>query len=57
MKLWKNNFFKYCNLLRGISQNKCYQKPLASFIEVGHFGHFGCFDASIIMQDRGGEYE
>ena len=24
-----------------------------SFIEVGHFG---CFDASIIMQDRGGEY-
>jgi hypothetical protein len=34
--------------------NKCYQEPLVRIIEVGHFG---CFNASIIMQDKGGEYE
>ena len=30
---------------------KCYQEPLASFIEVGYFG---CLDASIVMHDRVG---
>ena len=32
---------------------KCYQEPLTSFIKAAHFG---CFDASVIMQDKGGEY-
>ena len=44
---------KYCNLWTGIFKAKCYQEPLASFIQVGHFG---CFDASIIMRDRVGDY-
>ena len=39
---------------RGFSKQKCYQEPLACFIEVGHFG---CFDASIIMRDRIEEFE
>ena len=30
---------------------KCYEEPLASFIEVGYFG---CFDATTVMHDRVG---
>ena len=41
------------NSQKDIFKTKCYQEPLASFIEVGHFG---CFGASIIMQDKVGEY-
>jgi hypothetical protein len=48
----------FCTFTWTISQKeifktKCYQEPLASFIEVGHFG---CFGASIIVQDKVGEY-
>ena len=42
--------FKLC---MRIFKTKCYQEPLVSFIEVGHFRFF---DASIIMRDGGGEY-
>ena len=38
---------------RRIFIKKCYQEPLASFIEVRHLK---CFDASIIRRDRVGEY-
>ena len=47
------HFLKYCNLWKEVFKRKCYQEPLASFIEVGHFG---CFDVNIIMRDRGREY-
>ena len=44
---------KYCNLFKGIFKTKSYQEPLTSFIEVGQFE---CFDASIIVRDRGVEH-
>ena len=44
---------KYHNLWKGIFKSKCYQEPLACFIEIAHFG---CFDVSIIMWDWGGKY-
>ena len=34
----------------GVPTTKSYQEPLVSFIEVEHFG---CFEANIIMWDRG----
>jgi hypothetical protein len=43
---------KHCNFWKVIFKIKCYQEPLTSFIEVAHFG---CFDTSVIMQDKGGE--
>jgi hypothetical protein len=44
---------RYCKLFKGIFKTKSYQEPLASFIEVGQFE---CFDATIIVRDRGVEY-
>ena len=36
-----------CNMWKGKFETKCYEEPLASFIEVGHFG---CLDVSTIMR-------
>jgi hypothetical protein len=57
MKLWQIKHLSFPQVLqfvKGIYKTKCYQEPLVSFIEVGQFG---CFDASINMQDRAREYE
>ena len=54
MKLWQNNTchsLEYYNLCEGVFKTKCYQEPLASFIEIGHSK---CFDAGIIKPDKGG---
>ena len=45
---------KYFNLWKEDFKRKCYQEPIVGFIEVRPFG---CFDANIIMRDKGREYE
>ena len=44
---------KYGNWWKGISKTNFHQAPFASFIEAGHFG---CFNASVIMRDRAREH-
>jgi hypothetical protein len=51
-KYW--SFPQVLQFAKGEFLNKSYQELLASFIEVGHFR---CFNASIIVQDRFREYE
>jgi hypothetical protein len=52
MKLWQIKHLSFPQVLqfvKGIYKTKCYQEPLVSFIEVGQFG---CFETSIMMQDK-----